>query len=340
MFGANLGPYLERGEWQVGSTFRTFRADEQYQGTRLSQPVTDLGTQVISKLQTLDLTGTYALNRQLNLTLNVPYITYGSSSRALPANMAGSPRFVQSVEGLGDISLVARRWLLDCDEHMQHNISLGFGFKAPTGNSNAMDRFPNGRGENPQLRPLDPSIQPGDGGWGIIFDVQAFRQVGTGTVFFSGVYLANPRGQNNTLSPPAFLNPNGPSAVPAFQRFNTVPDQYVARLGWSHPVPDVRGLNVILAGRLEGVPTEDFIGKTEGFRRPGYSIAVEPGLLYSTGRTVFSITFPVVTQRNIRAQIPGVPRDSTFADYSIIASVTHRFGGKRGGTRPAMETKK
>ncbi|MGV3724663.1 MAG: hypothetical protein ACO1SX_27515 [Actinomycetota bacterium] len=326
LLGSTLGPYLHKGEWQVSSSYRTFRADTQYVGTRLSQPISRLGNQVIPKLQTLDIAGTRAITRQTSLTLNLPILIYGSESRALPAGVAGSPRFISSANGIGDLSLTARHWVLDTQTSLDRNVSLGIGVKAPTGNSNAMDRFPNALGQDFRLRPVDPSIQPGDGGWGVIFDVQAFQQVKTATVFFNGTYLMNPRGQTGTLSPRAALNPNGPSAVPEYERYLTVADQYLARVGAAHPVPGVSGLSVMLAGRLEGTPTEDLAGDSVGFRRPGYTIAIEPGLIYARGQTVFSISVPVVTHQNVRSQQPGVPRDSTFADYQIIAGVSHRFG--------------
>ena len=326
VLGSTLGPYLRKGDWQLGGAFRTFKAEDQYLGTRLSQPIMRRNNQVIPMIQTLDVASTYGLDRQTNLTLNVPVLIYGGESRALPNGTPNAPRFVASAKGLGDISLVARRWIFDCDRSMDQNVSLGIGVKAPTGNSNAMDRFPNATGNDFQLRPVDTTLQPGDGGWGVVFDVQAFKQVKTATVFFNGTYLMNPRGQTNTLSARSALNPNGPSAVAPFERFNSVVDQYTARAGVSHPVPGVDGLSVMLAARLEGVPTDDLAGETIGFRRPGYTIAVEPGITYARGATVFFVSVPVVTQQNVRSQIPGVPRESTFADYQIVAGVTHRFG--------------
>jgi hypothetical protein len=327
VLGAKIGPYLQDSEWQVGASFRTFRSDVQYQGTRPSQPVTKLGTGVISKLQLLDLSGTYGIDEQLNLTLNVPIVLYGSSSRALPSSVEGSPRFVQSTKGLGDMTVLARRWLLDTRKHLRGNVALGVGLKAPTGNSNSMDSFPAGNGQNIRLRGVDPSIQLGDGGWGAILDIQAFQQVGDFTFFLAGGYLFNPRDETRTLSPPAFLNPNGPKAVLRFQRFLTVADQYFGRVGVTHPVPGVKGLSLLLAARIEGVPVNDVFGESVGFRRPGYTIAFEPGLIYSLkGGTTLAFSVPITTQRNVQEQLPGVPRDSTFPEFVVLASVTHRFG--------------
>ena len=329
VLGAHDGPYLRPGDWQIGATLRTFRADEQYRGTVLSQPVTRLKTQVISELDLLDLNATYGVSPQLSLSLGVPLILYASSNRALPAGVAGSPRFTQSSKGLGDISLTARYWLLDVEEHKSQNVSLGLGVKSPTGNSNAMDTFPNGAGAAIGLRPVDSSIQLGDGGWGILFDVQAFKQVGSLTIYGGGTYLANPRGQSHTLSPRGFLVPAGPGAVNPGERYNTVSDQYIARLGALHRVPGVKGLAASLGVRLEGVPVNDLIGDTIGFRRPGYVISVEPGLIYTTGQTTFTLSVPVSTMVNVQPQDDDhfeAERDSTFADFIVLLGVSHRLG--------------
>jgi hypothetical protein len=330
VLGAKLSPFLEKGEWQLAATYRTFRADKQYTGTRLNPVVTKLGTNVISELDFLDIGTTYALDNQWSLTLGIPVMIYGSSSRALPASVAGSPRFVHSAKGLGDITFVARRWVLDTAKYQKGNVALGLGIKLPTGNENAKDLFPAGNGQNLMVRPVDQSIQLGDGGWGVIFDMQAFQRVGSFTVFMQGSYLANPRARNGTLSPPALLNPNGPSAVPFELRYNTVPDQYLGRVGVTHPVPGISGLNLLLAARIEGSPQEDLWGETIGFRRPGYGIAIEPGIIYTLpgGKTTLAVSVPVTTQVN-RQAVEGVPGDATFADYAVFASVTHRFGKSR-----------
>lgn len=335
MLGADQTPYLLPGDWQIGGTYRTFRADKQYKGNQLSQPINRLRNQVISELQTLDLFATYAQSRQWNLSVNIPVVLYGSSSRGLPA-LAGpdSPRFVQSTKGLGDITLSARRWLLDTRRNPGGNLALGVGVKLPTGDANARDRFPNARGVDERLRPVDPSIQLGDGGLGVQLQLEGFKQVGSATVVLTGAYLMTPRGQTHTLSPRSFLAPGGPAAIEEFERYNTVADQYVGRLGVIHPVPGVKGLAVLLAGRAEGVPVHDAVGKTIGFRRPGYTVAIEPGLVYSYQNTALSITVPVVMDRNILDQRPGTPRESTFADYSIIVTVTHRIGKSGRAARP------
>lgn len=170
MIGADRGTfYLQPGEWQVGASYRWFRADEQYQGTRLNPAVTRLRTNVISKLQLLDLGGTRQIDPQWSLSAGIPVTIYASSSRALPATVAGSPRFVQSTRGLGDISLIARRWILPVEQNKLGNFSLGIGLKLPTGDHQARDRFPAATGRisnfGSWILPSNWAIQGWESSW-------------------------------------------------------------------------------------------------------------------------------------------------------------------------------
>ncbi len=327
MLGAQISPYLKKGEFQVSASYRHFTADHQYRGgSGLNESVTRLGTQVISKMRFVSFDAVYAVNEQLNLTLDIPFVAYGSSSRALPASVAGSPRFVQTATGFGDITAGGRYWLMDCALHSRENIGIGVALKMPTGNSAVTDLFPNALGQDIRLRVVDQSIQPGDGGWGFLVTLEAFKSLGDFTLFGSGAYLFNPRGQNDTLSAPAFLNPAGPEAVPADFRYNTVGDSYIARVGLGYPLAALRGVSLSVAGRIEGVPATDILGQTIGFRRPGYFVSVEPGVIYSTQKATFSLSVPLRVYQYVQDSL-GAPRDSTFADHLLLASASYRFGG-------------
>ena len=326
MLGAQSSPCLETGEFQLIASYRQFTADEQYRdGSGLNPAVTSLGTQVISKMRFMEMGGIYALNRQLNLTVGIPYMLKGSSNRALPATVAGSPRYEHTASGVGDITLGARYWLFSCEDSPDQNIALGLSLKMPTGESKIQDLFPNGAGQDIRYRDVDQSIQPGDDGWGFIASFQAYKAAGDFTLFASGAYLFNPRGQNDTLSAPAFLNPVGPQVVPDNIRFNTVADSYIARAGVGYPIYAIPGLSISLAGRIDGSPSSDVLGDTIGFRRPGYFVTIEPGLNYSTEKATFALSFPTRVHQYVQDSL-GAPRDSTFADYLIEFSVSYRFG--------------
>jgi hypothetical protein len=88
----------------------------------------------------------------------------------------------------------------------------------------------------------------------------------------------------------------------------------------------------MLGGRMEGIPSNDLLGKSDGFRRPGYIISIEPGVSYSKSKNMFSLTMPLAVVRNrIKSAFdlkdPSGLRhgDAAFADYFISATVSHRF---------------
>ena len=77
--------------------------------------------------------------------------------------------------GIGDIRFAAYRWMLDPAKSTKGNIQLGLGIKLPTGDYNYKDYFYNvGPNGTKELRPVDQSIQLGDGGTGFTFEVNAF----------------------------------------------------------------------------------------------------------------------------------------------------------------------
>jgi cytochrome oxidase Cu insertion factor (SCO1/SenC/PrrC family) len=171
-------------------------------------------------------------------------------------------------------------------------------------------------------------VQPGDGGWGVTLDLSGFKRIPYATLFGSASYLANPRNRNNTTAigynisaaavPP--INADGTS-------FNSVPDQFMARLGGAVPIGST-GLACSLTWRVEGVPRYDLIGQSRGFRRPGVEMFVEPGVSYAKGGHVYSVQVPIGYYRN-RFPNPytGNRGDATFPKYIVLASYGYRFGG-------------
>jgi len=89
-------------------------------------------------------------------------------------------------------------------------------------------------------------------------------------------------------------------------------------------------VSLSFGARIEGVPAYDAIGGSLGFRRPGYTISIEPGISWTGTKNSFSINTPVALYRIRERSAPeialGAPGgDAAFADFSILASFTHRF---------------
>jgi hypothetical protein len=171
-----------------------------------------------------------------------------------------------------------------------------------------------------QVRPFDESIQPGDGTWGFSLGTQAYRQTYFHTVgYFTGSWLFSPQ---DTTGVAQFRSAPGENVISAT-------DQYLWRGGLSHGVPKVRGLALSFGGRMEGVPVRDAFGKSNGFRRPGYVISMEPAVMYSRGRNMVNVSGPWAMERNRKTSVTDYANhahgDAAFSDYTIIASYTRSF---------------
>jgi len=278
---------------------------------------------------------TYAVTRQFNLVLSVPIIE-ASWSIPLPVQPTPGPRSEQNARGLGDISLTGRWWVRKTEDHSGGNLSLGLGVKAPTGKYDAADEYPTLSGQNPTVKAVDQSIQPGDGGWGAIFDIQGFKRLGKTVLVGSGTYLANPRGNNGT---PSIIVGLGLQGNPSVQDklVNSVPDQYLVRIGAAYPIGG-SGLYVSGFFRAEGLPRYDLFGGSHGFRRPGYETSFEPGLTYARGPDSWSLSMPFALVRD-RYPDPytGLPGDATFPDAIVLFGYAHRFGAAHLPGGPACE---
>jgi hypothetical protein len=272
-----------------------------------------------------DVSATYAVTKRISLTLELP-IQYGSRTNS--AEHDGVHVHTMRAAGIGDMRLSANFWLLNTDKHPDQNISLGLGVKAPTGDDAASDY--SFRPAGLELRPVDPAIQPGDGGWGIILSGNAFAKVYRNTfAYINGFYLINPRETNGVhtvnFDVPPFTH--GDKGL----MFDSVPDQSMVRGGLAAAIWPKIGLSGSLGARWEGIPSHDLIGGSDGWRLPGYSLSIEPGISISHGKEYLSVTAPVAVYRYGMVSVPfarthdplgGV---ASFADFQINVTYSHEF---------------
>jgi len=327
VFGSS-NPYSQAGETQITVSTRNLRSSDHYNGTVEQVQRQTLDTYVVNLQHMIDVTVTHDFSERFSMNVGVPFV---SSSWGIPMPLAGgrANRVDQPGRGLGDISVSGRAWVLPTQKFTSGNIAVGVGVKMPTGNSNVQSTFPNISGTDPKLKPVDQSVQPGDGGWGLTMDVSGFKRIPHATLFGSASYLVNPKDHNNTTSigynisaaavPP--INADGTS-------YNSVPDQFMVRLGGAVPIGST-GFAGSLTWRAEGLPRYDLIGESHGFRRPGMEMFIEPGLSYAKGSQVVSFQMPFGYYRN-RFPNPytGNAGDATFPKYIFLASYGYRFGGK------------
>jgi hypothetical protein len=303
------------GQWTLSIGYRGMRSARHFVGTVEQRQRQEQATAVINKVHLFDVAVGYALTPRLTLTASVP-IMFAKRKSGFESRTHPNDQIFRS-NGIGDISLGARMWLIRPPSESRQNIAVGFGIKLPTGKPDVKNTFLTATGPVPQV--LDQSIQLGDGGVGAVFDLQAFKAVKFMTFFASGTYLVNPRNTNGVLT-----GRSRPS-----EAIMSVADQYAARIGVAVPAPRIRGLSLSVAGRIEGVPVRDIIGKSEGFRRPGYTISVEPGFLYTRGRDTWSISMPIAVERNRRRSVTdimdGRHGDAAFADNLLLIGYSRRF---------------
>lgn len=358
--------HTDAGRWQVSvgyrwlHSFRHFAGDEE---TRNAQGQTreEAGTEVINDSHFLDLSLSYQITPRFSAALVLPLVYSDRSSLYEHKGNASGERYHTEAGGLGDLRLTAYAWLWNPDSMPKGNVQLGLGLKAPTGDFEAEDTFYTTRG--PETHYVDQSIQPGDGGWGFTTELFAWYQVHPRvSTFLQGFYLFNPENVNwvstrtGSVRGKTLQNIRTRAAAgdPRFQQYlenatalgynnetaledvMSIADQYMARGGFAFSLVPKWGLSLSIAGRIEGVPVEDALGDTDGFRRPGYAVSIEPGLGWMRGRWSAQVLAPVALYRNRQASVADerygeitglgtIPGDAAFADYTIIANVACQF---------------
>jgi hypothetical protein len=226
----------------------------------------------------------------VSVTLTVPF-SRGTHSRFY----ADGQRHTVKAAGLGDVSGIANVWLRRPSAESAGNVAIGFGLKTASGNNGVVDNFFLAGGSVTK-NPVDQPIQLGDGGVGIIFQLQGYRKLaGRASGYVYGWYLLTPREKTTVASPLA--------GVPL-----SVPDVYSVRSGVSAPLWRKRGISASLGPRLDGIPLRDFIGGSAGFRRPGYSLYLDPGLVVTARRSTWSINVPVRVHQDFQRSLADIDR--------------------------------
>ncbi|MCF8201354.1 MAG: hypothetical protein K9J29_05190, partial [Bacteroidia bacterium] len=335
-------------QWQVGANYRYFESFRHFKGDEEQYDRLVKQTQVINYSNTIDISASMGLTLRTQMNVNLPvsytdrssYYEHGGQTTTFPG-----ARKTSTSAGIGDARIGISKWLWNPVSHTKSNLMLGVGLKLPTGNWNVQDSFYNVMVTDPVTgsssrktvyRPVDQSIQLGDGGLGLSLEMQGFWEMADGLFAYGNAfYILNPRGVNGTMTNRrTTIVVNGVSQVFTNEYMCSVADQYAARLGFLSQ-SQLHGLSFSWGARLEGVPVRDLVGESYGFRRPGYTIAAEPGVTYMKGKTTVNFNMPIALYR-IRKQsvtdkevqdATGVARngDAAFADYLISLGVTYRL---------------
>ena len=325
--GLNFGDQSHKG-WQFSVNYRYFRSFRHFRGKEEEPHRVEQGTEVINNDNAINLGISYTINSRWSATVTVPFVYIDRSSLYEHSGNTGG-RFHTQSKGLGDIRVTG--YYNTTPDHQNGHAVVGLGFKAPTGNYEYMDYFHKRDGLT--LLPVDQSIQPGDGGWGIITEIDISRKINDKfSGYLNAMYMFNPRNTNGVLRRATPYTMHDSNVEIPLSNEMSVADQYFWRLGAMFTSD---GIQASLGARMEGIPSEDILGETAGFRRPGYIVSVEPGFFYSTGAHTVGFNLPIALARNrtrnVTDKIQGIDPDTgkptigdaAFADWLI--SVTYAF---------------
>jgi hypothetical protein len=312
------------GNWAIGINHRYFRSFRHYAGADEQKQRVALGTEVVNYANTTELSLTRILNDRWSFLFSVPIV---DNNRSSLYEHSGVKRYSTHAFGLGDVRIAAYRWMLDPMKHYKANIQLGLGIKLPTGDYRFQDYFYK-NDSTKTLGPVDQSIQLGDGGTGISLELNAFYHFSPKfSVYGNAYYLINPREQNGVST--ARGGTPSASAVLYGSDVMSVPDQYMWRTGATY---SLKHLTLSGGVRMECIPSEDLVGGSNGFRRPGYVISAEPVVAYKVKKTQFYVSVPAALIRNRTQSVPDKLQttktkvyrigDAAFADYSVNFGVS------------------
>ena len=298
-------------KWSLSVGYRQQKSFRHFVGTVEQPQRVEENSQIENYTKLFDVSVAYRLNPRWTLSFAAPfqYTTRKRASAPEDQRTHGA--------GLGDVSIGAKAWLFRPPSESGQNIQVGMALKLPTGKKDVTDTIGTGAAQRTVV--VDQSIQNGDGGTGVSVDLLAFKQIQRFTLFANGLYLFNPQNTSGVLT----------GRRRASESIMSIADQYLAKVGIGYAVPKLRGLGASLAGRIEGVPVRDLLGKSEGFRRPGYAMSLEPGLQFERGRDLWSISAPIAFERNRRRSTSDIidnrHGDAAFADYIIIVGYSRTF---------------
>jgi hypothetical protein len=256
----------------------------------------------------------YRLSPRWSLIADVP-VYNGTRNQIYP------PKGIFQVSGLGDTTIGVQAWIFRPPTEKDGNIAVSAQLKIPTGIDNATgSALLNGQIVKATA---DQSMQPGDGAWGFNVGSQAYKSLWPhAAAYGQGTYLVNPEDTNGVST---FRTQPGQGVM-------SVTDQYLYRLGVSQSIPQfkVKGLALSTGVRGEGVPAHDLLGASDGFRRPGFILSVDPGLMFSFRQYAFAVNGPWAIFRDRYPSVPELRNntyngDAFFADYTVVANISHHF---------------
>lgn len=306
---------ISNSQWLLNVSNRYYKAFRDFRST--SDINTPLQNESINRNYSIDFAVTHLLPNGWSLSLALPIL---ANSRETAGEHGGpnTTRHTTRAYGLGDIRFMAAKWVLHQTETSKGNFQIGLGLKLPTGDFKVQDYFY--RNDTTRvLAPVNPGIQLGDGGLGIITEINGYYQIAKSLNLYADLYyMSSPRDQNGV----SVLSGRTPTAIQIKAGIpeTSVTDAYVVRAGAYYNIND----HFTLSGgiRNEGVPVHDFIGGSHGTRRPGHYLSIEPGIIFKTKMISWYLQAPMNISRSI---------DQNATDI-IVTELTNTYTSSPGGS--------
>jgi hypothetical protein len=326
-------PELKSGsppKLQVSLGYRWFRADHHFVGNMEQKYREREHSQTINSINLYDVGIAYNFTSRFRMTVTLPLEVMSRSQVVRDSSGAILDRFTTQTAGLRDLRLTIDEWLRAPEPQLGWNAQVGFGVVIPTGNDAAKDVFEIYDNASGRLvarqQPVDTSIQPGSGGWGLLLKLTGFARISDHSrSYFDASYIITPQDTNGVLT--HLPNP--------YEAVISIADSYLARLGVEYRPSAARGMSFSLGARLEGVPVHDLVGASEGFRRPGYIVSVEPSVSAPLGRWSLALSVPVAVHRNRLQSVADQEQtaatgiyqhgDVIYPNFSIICGISKRW---------------
>src|SRR5246127_2696335 len=294
--------------------YRVYNSYKHYIGTVYQVQRQIKHNAVVNHVNLFEMDLNYQITPRLSAIATIPALEATRHGQSSPLNVYRSG-------GIGDVTVGVQSWVWRPPTESHGNIAFSAQLKLPTGINDAKGTTT--KNGVSKVQPFDESIQPGDGTWGFSLATEAYREFWLHTTgYFTGSWLFSPQDTTGVLT---FRPAPGENVVSAT-------DQYLWRGGFSRPVTGVkplRGLALSIGGRMEGVPVRDAFGSSNGFRRPGYVISIEPGMMYEHGRWGLYASGPWAMERNRKTSVTDLANhthgDAAFADYTVIAGMSRSF---------------
>ncbi len=312
--------------WIVGINNRYFKSFRDFRAkVDLETPPEN---QSINRNFTTEIAVNHLMNNGWSLSLALPISANGREA----SREHGGPntqRFKTRAFGLGDIRLVVSKWLLKPSSTLKGNLQLGLGLKFPTGDFAQKDYFHRPGGL--VLAAVNPGIQPGDGGLGLIGELSIYYDVAQGTGLYANLYyMANPREHNGESWGDL---PLSAEQIQAGIDLMSVADAFALRGGLYHRLTS----SFMVSGglRFEGVPVRDLLGGSRGGRRPGNYLSFEPGFIWRLPKVSFYGYVPFMLSREIKqtvgGEILGVHSPGGSADVQFFFGVLIKLNSNLNG---------